>query len=70
MPLYGVTSNALPFAHVKPVAVAKSLYPGPTRLMLRFENVATPETAATVVVLESVVPAVPVPAGSRQHTPN
>ena len=43
-------------ADVTPVAAALSVKPVPTLLMLRFANVATPFTAATLVVPESVPP--------------
>ena len=41
---------------VRPVAVARSVYPEAARSMLRSENVATPFSAATVFVPESVSP--------------
>src|SRR6266550_4043032 len=41
---------------VRPVAVARSVYPEAAWSMLRSENVATPLTAATVFVPESVSP--------------
>src|SRR5690242_6744818 len=46
---------------VSPVAVAASVYPVPTLLMLRVANVATPAVAATVAVPESVPPPALVP---------
>src|SRR5438552_7412309 len=48
------TLNALLVAPVRPVADAVSVYPVPAVLMLRLEKVATPLTAATVVVPERV----------------
>jgi hypothetical protein len=52
--------NALLVAPVSPVAAAFSLYPTPTRLMLKFENVATPATALSAVVPPSAAAGVPV----------
>ena len=43
-------------APVSPVAVAVSVYPLPARSMLRFEKLATPFTAATLLVPDSVPP--------------
>ena len=51
-----VMSNAELVAPVGPVADADSVYPDPVLSMLRFPNVATPPTALTVVVPESVPP--------------
>ena len=44
-------------APVKPAAVAESRYPLPALSMLSVEKVATPATAATVVVPDNVPPA-------------
>src|SRR5947199_607656 len=49
-------------APARPVAVADRLYALPLWAMLRSAKVATPATAATVVVPERVAPLVPVPA--------
>src|SRR3989442_12059489 len=49
-------------APARPVAVADRLYALPLWAMLKSAKVATPATAATVVVPESVAPLVPVPA--------
>src|SRR6266571_6632043 len=57
----GVMSNAVLVAAVRAVAVAVSVYPVPALSMLRFENVATPATAATVAVPPSVPPPAFVP---------
>src|SRR6266571_1610944 len=46
----GVMSNPVLVAAVSAVALAVSVYPVPALSMLRFENVATPATAATVAV--------------------
>jgi hypothetical protein len=51
-----VMSNPLEVAPVSPLLLAARVYPGPTWLMLRSLNVATPFTAATEVVPESVPP--------------
>ncbi len=48
--------NAADAAVVSPVAAADSVYPMPALLMDRPGNVATPATAATVVVPDSVPP--------------
>src|SRR5512145_1473390 len=48
-------------APVRPLAVAVRVYPVPARSMLKVENVATPATAATVRVPDSVAPGVPLP---------
>src|SRR3990172_10279104 len=50
----GAMVKAVLVAPVNPVAVAVSVYPVPLRLMLRWEKAATPATAATVVVPDSV----------------
>jgi hypothetical protein len=50
----GVMEKAVLVAPVRPVALAASVYPFPVRLMERLPKVATPLTAATVVVPESV----------------
>ena len=47
---------------VRPVALAVTVYQESPLSIVRFENVATPFTAATVVVPESVAPLIPVPA--------
>src|SRR6266852_3913950 len=52
----GATSNGVLVAPAGPVAAAVRVYPVPTLLMLRLEKVATPETAATVALPESVPP--------------
>src|ERR1035437_6719349 len=52
-----VTLNAELVALVRPVAVAASVYPVPTLLMLKDENVATPFTGVAVSVPASVPPA-------------
>src|SRR5881396_1896294 len=49
-PTLRVMLNALLVAPMRPVADAVSVYPVPGLLMLRFAKVATPLTAATVVV--------------------
>src|SRR5437762_14263458 len=49
-------------APARPVAVAYTTCPPPDRSIPRSEKVATPSTAATVVVPERVAPLVPVPA--------
>src|SRR5260370_6362172 len=54
-------SNVLLVVPVPPPAAASSRYPRPVRLMLRFENVATPATALTGSVPESTASGVPVP---------
>jgi hypothetical protein len=56
-----VTLNALLVADVSPPALAVSVYPAPTLLILRLENVATPPTAVTGVVPDSVPPPAFVP---------
>src|SRR2546425_10347562 len=48
--------NAVLAAPAGPVALAASVYPVPTLSMLTFANVATPFTAATLVVPASVPP--------------
>ncbi len=55
-----IVKNAL-VDDVRPAAVAVSLYPTPLLSMNKFANVATPDTAATVVVPASVAPGEPVP---------
>src|SRR5260370_12034749 len=50
----GVRLKALLVAPVRPVAAAVSVYPLPALSILRVENVATPFTAATVVVPDRV----------------
>src|SRR5260370_9552887 len=50
----GVRLKVLLVAPVRPVAAAVSVYPLPALSMLRLENVATPFTAATVIVPERV----------------
>src|SRR5436309_15656970 len=50
------TVKGLLVALVGPEAAAVSVYPVPALLMLRSPNVATPPTAAAVVVPESVAP--------------
>src|SRR2546422_1326045 len=62
----GSMSNGALVAPPSPVAVADSVYPVPpftvpVLSMLRPESVATPPTAATVFVPDSVAPAAPVP---------
>src|SRR5258708_12309002 len=52
----GVMVNAVLVAPVAAVALAASVYPDPPWLILRFENVATPLTAATLVVPERIPP--------------
>src|SRR4029077_12565385 len=52
----GVMLNAVLVAPVGPVALAASVYPVPTLSILTFVNVATPLTAATLVVPASVPP--------------
>src|SRR5512143_1478566 len=51
-----VTSNGVLVAPGRPPAAVVSVYPLPTWSMLRVEKVATPATAATVVVPDSVPP--------------
>src|ERR1041385_2919812 len=51
-----VIANDVLVALVRPDAVAVSVYGFPALSMLRFENAATPFTAATVVVPDSVPP--------------
>src|SRR5579862_1556895 len=51
-----VTLNAPLVAPVSPEALADSVYPVPAALMFRFENVATPATAATGDVPLNVPP--------------
>src|SRR5881396_1778447 len=46
----------------RPSVVADSVYQASALSMVRFEKVATPPTAATVVSPERVAPAIPVPA--------
>src|SRR5438093_7380489 len=53
----GMMSNGPLATPVKPAAVAESRYPLPAWSMLSVENVATPATAATVVVPDNVPPA-------------
>src|SRR2546427_4303821 len=48
--------NAVLVAPAGPVALAASVYPVPTLSILTFANVATPLTAATLVVPASVPP--------------
>src|SRR5262245_10610553 len=55
-----MVKNAL-VAEVRPEALAVSLYPTAALSIDRPENVATPATAATVVVPDSVAPGAPVP---------
>src|SRR2546428_685115 len=50
----GVIVNVLLVAGVRPLALAPSVYPAPALSMLTFENVATPLTAFTVAVPNSV----------------
>jgi hypothetical protein len=57
----GVIAKAALVAPVRPLALAARVYPDPARVMDKLENVATPLTAATVVVPESVPPAGLVP---------
>src|SRR2546422_1201983 len=52
----GVMLNAVLVAPAGPVALAASVYPVPTLSILTFANVATPLTAATLVVPASVPP--------------
>src|SRR5438876_1166581 len=52
----GVMLNAVLVAPAGPVALAASVYPVPTLSILTFANVATPLTAATLVVPTSVPP--------------
>src|SRR5256885_975378 len=52
----GVMLNAVLAAPAGPVALAASEYPVPTLSILRLANVATPLTAATVVVPDSAPP--------------
>src|SRR5437016_799358 len=52
----GVMLNAVLAAPAGPVALAASEYPVPTLSILRLANVATPLTAATLVVPASVPP--------------
>ena len=56
-----VTLKALLIAEVRLVLVAVSVYPVPTRFMLRPLKVATPLTALFILVPESTAPLVPVP---------
>src|SRR3989442_15497786 len=48
--------NAVLVTPAGPLALAASVYPVPTLSILRFANVATPFTAATLVVPASVPP--------------
>src|SRR6266704_74459 len=52
----GVMLNGILVAPVTPVVLAVTVYPVPLLLMLRVEKVATPFTAATVAVPDSVPP--------------
>src|SRR2546430_15017527 len=52
----GVMLKAVLVAPAGPVALAASVYPVPTLSILTFANVATPLTAATLVVPASVPP--------------
>src|SRR6185295_3925153 len=52
----GLMVNAVELAPVSAPDAAVSVYPAPDLLMERLENVATPLTAATVVVPDSVPP--------------
>ena len=52
----GVMVNVALVAPVSPLALAASVYPVPVLLILKFENAATPFSAATVVVPESAPP--------------
>src|SRR2546429_3525473 len=52
----GVMLNAVLVVPPGPVALAASVYPVPTLSILTFANVATPLTAATLVVPASVPP--------------
>ena len=56
-----VTFKALLIAEVRPLLVAVSVYPVPTRFMLNPLNVTIPLTAVRVVVPASTAPLVPVP---------
>jgi len=55
------TPKELLTSEVRPVLVAVSVYPVPTRLMLRPLKVATPLTALFVLVPASTAPLAPVP---------
>src|SRR5204863_8553580 len=52
----GVISNAVLVPGVKPLALAVSVYPVPVLLSVKGANLATPFTAATVVVPLRVLP--------------
>jgi hypothetical protein len=52
----GAMANVFEVAVARPGAVACSRYPEADRSRLRFENVATPATAATVAVPDRVLP--------------
>jgi hypothetical protein len=54
LPPAALTATVLLVAPVRPVADAVSVYPVPAGFRLKFEKVATPLTAATVVVPERV----------------
>src|SRR2546427_232053 len=61
------TRNAA-LVDARPVAVAVTVYQASPLSIVRFEKVATPLTAATVVVPESVAPLIPVPAAIASVT--